>query len=94
MDKDIQRTQARIRKQRQRDKERDQTGEDVTLSNTNDVTQYHPILYALTDPIKRKKLESICESLGRHDVLDRVYYGCGAYSLSMDVVSDLLDTTA
>lgn len=56
-------------------------------------SQYHPIMYALTDPIKRKKLERICQSLKDHNVLDRVYYGCGVNSLSMDTVQDLLETT-
>lgn len=54
---------------------------------------YHPIMYALTDKVKREKLQKICASLRNHNVLDRVYYGCGTYSLNMDTVSELLEVT-
>ena len=59
------------------------------VSNLN----YHPVLYALTDPIKRKKLEKICESLGNRRLLDRVFYGAGKHSLDMGTVKDLLEVT-
>lgn len=56
-------------------------------------SSYPPILYALTDPIKRKKLEAICESLDNHKLLSKVYYGAGAYSVDMETVRDLLGAT-
>ena len=59
-------------------------GEIVTLG----VTAYHPIMYVLTDLGKRIKLEKICASLKAHNVLDKVYYGVGIHSLSMDVVGE------
>ena len=62
-------------------------------STTEGLTKYHPIMYAIVDPVKRVKLEKICQSLDNHRVLDKVYYGVGIHSLSMDVVGDLLDAT-
>ena len=56
-------------------------------------SQYPPILYALADPVKRKKLADICMSLKNHNKLSNVYYGCGKHSLSMDTVNELLDVT-
>ncbi len=58
-----------------------------------DVTQYHPILEAIIDPVKRKKLEAICMALKRRNLQSLVYYGCGAYSVSFDMVEEILDAT-
>lgn len=97
MDKVLQREQAKERMKRYR--ERNKVGENVTQSpdsvteSTDSVTQYHPILQALTDPVKRKKLQDICNALDRRGLQSKVYYGAGRYSLSMDVVEDLLETT-
>ena len=57
------------------------------------LTQYHPILYALTDPVKRKKLEAVCEALSRRNLQSKLYYGCGRYSIPFDIVEDLLEAT-
>ena len=87
---------AKERMQRYRNKKRNGATDSVTeqiKSVTPNVTAYHPIMYALTDSIKRKKLEAICKSLSNHNVLDKVYLGCGAYSLNMDTVSELLEVT-
>jgi len=54
------------------------------------VTRYRPILYALTDPNKRQKLERICESLARHNVLGEVWFGCGVDSTNMEEAAELL----
>lgn len=58
------------------------------------VTQYPSIMYALADPIKRRKLEKICQSLSDHNVLDKVYYGYpGLGGIRFDGVRDLLYAT-
>jgi len=55
--------------------------------------KYHPILDALVDTVKRKKLERVSEELKNHHVIEQVYYGCGANPIRMDVVSEMLDVT-
>jgi len=81
----------RLRVKRYRDNKKSVTPipENVTLN----VTQYHPILDYLTDPIKRDKLEKICESLGRRKLSNNVYFGCNRYSISFDIVEELLQAT-
>lgn len=55
---------------------------------------HHPILDDLVDPIRRKKLEVICDALNRRKGLDsKVFYGIGENGLPMDIVGDLLDAT-
>lgn len=58
------------------------TGEGIT---------YPPIIHALADPIKKKKLESICEHLDRRKLLSKVYYGAGEHSVDFEIVNDMLD---
>ena len=58
------------------------------------LTQYHPILDDLIDPIRRKKLEAISSALKRRNLGNRVYYGFSKNGLPMDVVGDLLDATS
>ena len=53
---------------------------------------YHPILRALMDPIKREKLERICESLGKRKLLTHVYYGM-RLPVDFETVSELLEAT-
>ena len=60
---------------------------------TQDVTQYPAILLALTDPIKRVKLEKIYQSLSDFKQAGDVYYGCGKGPVPFDVVGDLLEAT-
>lgn len=101
MDKALLKEQAKERMKRYR--QRNKAGENVTQSPdsvtesvdsvTQDVTQYHPILEALINPIKRKGLKKICEALGHRNLQPRLYYGCGDYSISFDTVEDLLDAT-
>ena len=89
------------RMKRYREKKRNvSVTENVTVSVTDkvksvtaDVTPYHPILYKLTDPKERKKLEAICEALSRRNLQSKLYYGCGKYSLPFDIVEDLLEAT-
>jgi len=47
----------------------------------------------LIDPVKRKKLERVCDELKNHKVIEQVYYGCGANPIRMDVVGEMLDVT-
>ena len=57
------------------------------------VTNYSHILNWLVDPIKREKLERICESLGKHNVLDQVFIGTG-YPVDLYTVNEWLEATA
>ena len=66
------------------------TKQGVTLEG---ITEYHPILEYLVDPIKRDKLERICHSLRQHNQLGEVYFGC-RQPLSFDVVEGLLQATS
>jgi len=61
--------------------------------NTQGLTRYHPLLYWLIDPEKRKKLICICEALSRRRLLDKVYLGCGGNSVPMDMVSQYIEAT-
>ncbi len=82
--------QARLRKQRQRDRERQNS---VTLEerDTASVTGHPAILDALVDPVKRKKLEAISQSLKDFNVSKEVRYGvCGP---TFDIVGELLEIT-
>jgi len=101
------REQTKLRVQRYRDKQRSVTnsGDNVTQSPesvtihhdnvTGDVTQYPAIVYALTDPVKRKKMEQVCQSLKTHKQVENVYYGYpGLSGVPFDVIGDLLDATA
>ena len=66
------------------------TEQGVTLEG---ITEYHPILEYLIDPIKRDKLERICHSLRQHNQLGEVYFGC-RQPLSFDIVEGLLQATS
>ena len=73
--------------------ERD-NGEGLTRGvNKEGLTQYHPILEYLVDPIKRDKQERICHSLRQHNQLGEVYFGC-RQPLSFDIVEGLLQATS
>ena len=55
---------------------------------------YPPILHALIDPIKRKKLEAIYQSLRRHNKADKVFYGFpGLGGVPFNIVGDYLEVT-
>ena len=51
-----------------------------------------PILDALVDPIKRDKLERICQSLKNFNQLSEVRYG--VQGPTFDIVSEMLDATS
>jgi len=55
--------------------------------------KYHPLIYALTDPIKRAKLQSVCDELGKRHLLDRLYYGIGKNSIDFSIVNQMLEAT-
>ena len=57
------------------------------------ITKYPAILYALTDPIKRRKLEKIYRSLKEHNVEKLVYYGYPDRGIPFDAVGELLEIT-
>jgi len=58
------------------------------------ITKYPAIVYALTDPEKRKKLEKITQSLKIHKQAENVYYGYpNMGGVPFDVVGDLLEAT-
>ena len=49
-----------------------------------------PIIEAIARPKERGELRSICESLGKHRVLDKVYFGCGNDPVRMDEVAEFI----
>ena len=53
-------------------------------------SSYRPIIEAIANEGERAKLKAICDSLKRHNVLDRVYYGCGRDPMLMSEVAELL----
>lgn len=64
-------------------------------ANKSIIRQEPGILNALVDPIKRKKLEKITQSLKAHKVDSLVYYGFPKLGgVPFDVVGDLLEATA
>ena len=54
---------------------------------------YHPILFTLTDPKKKRGLQFIVNWLERRKLLDTTYYGCGQRALPFKEVKDLLEAT-
>ena len=64
-----------------------------TAGNTKGNTEYPAIMYALTDPIKRLKLEKIYQSLKDHGVEKLVVYGYPPQGIPFDRVGDLLEAT-
>ena len=86
-----------MREYRERKKgitERDNEMVGITdIGITQGITQYHPILDDLVDPIRRKKLEAVCLALKRRNLQGKVFYGVGKNGLPMNVVGDLLDAT-
>ena len=57
---------------------------------TDKYQNVRPIIKALADPVKRKKLQAIYQSLKDHRVLGNVYYGCKD-PVPMEEVGKLLD---
>lgn len=96
-EKQLEATRLRVQRYRERQKSVTQSPESVTESVdsvTQDVTQYPAIIYALTDPVKRKKLEKITQSLKIHKQDMNVYYGYpNMGGVPFDVVGDLLEAT-
>ncbi len=96
MDKKEQ-TRLRVERYRERKSVTDnvtQSPDSVTNEQDNvtpDVTQYPAIMYALTDPGKRTKLEKVYQSLKDHKVKTLVRYGC--YGPTFDVCGELLEIT-
>ena len=80
--------QTKLRVQRYRDKQKSVTS--VTQSPEN-VTQYPAIVYALTDPVKREKLEKIHQSLKDFNVFKEVRYG--VYGPTFDAIGEMLEIT-
>jgi len=58
---------------------------------TDKYQNVRPIIKALADPVKRKKIEAIYQSLKAHNVLSNTYYGCGTDSTPFEEVGKLLD---
>ena len=91
---DRQREQARLRKQRQRDRESVTSGsvtpDSVTPGSVtpDSVTQYPAIILALSDIKKRAKLRAICQQLHNKGLLKEVRYG--VRGPTMDIVAELL----
>ena len=47
------------------------------MTQASSVEDYPEILRAITDPVRRKKLERIRDGLKDADLLGKVYYGVG-----------------
>ena len=62
-------------------------------SNTEGLTEYHPIMGYLVDPVKREKLGRIIVKLKEHHQLENVYFGCGRNCMPMDVVAGYYEAT-
>lgn len=82
------------RMRRYREKKRNITVTKETVTGES-VTQYRPIIIALSDPVKRVKLRAICESLsgrgtGKTNRLNEVYYGIGVDPTSFAEIDELL----
>lgn len=60
---------------------------------TEGITKYPAIVYALIDPIKRDKMQKICDSLESRGLLDAVHYGTRDF-IPMSKVKELLGVTA
>ena len=67
------------------------TPEVPKMSTPDKYQNVRPIIKALADPVKRKKLEAIYESLKAHNVLRNTYFGCGTDSTPFEEVGKLLD---
>ncbi len=89
--------QTRLRVERYRERKSvTESPDSVTVSPDNvtqDVTHYPAILLALTDPIKRRKLEKISQSLKNHNVDKIVYYGYPDKGVPFDMVGEMLEVT-
>ena len=88
--------QTRLRVERYRNKKKSVTSGSVTTPSVTlkSITgeALHPIMEALIDPVKRKKLEAITQSLKAHHVSELVSYGC-RNPIPFDVVGELLEAT-
>jgi len=72
-----------------------QKGSQIEGSQVKGSQEYPAILYALTDPVQRQKLEKVCQSLKVHKQAENVYYGYpGLSGVPLDVVGDLLEATS
>ena len=81
--------QDRVRAKRYRDKKRDDFSVTLDSVTAQSVTEYPPVIYALTDSVRRGKLEAIVQSLRNHKQADNVFYGVSG--LTMETVGELLD---
>lgn len=96
---------AKERMQRYRERKRNESVTEGTESVTaegqkalqgltaQEITEFHPILYALVDPVKRRKLELVCDALSKRNLQSQLFYGCGRHSISFDIVEELLEAT-
>ena len=86
------RTEA-VRRHRDKALQEGITGEGITQGITGQtVTQYPAIIRAITDPVNRKKLEKIHQSLKEHKVLGAVRYGCSGPTF--ELIGDMLEATS
>ena len=79
--------QTRLRVQRYRERKNSVT------EMPDNVTQYPAIIYALADPIKRRKLEKVYQSLRDFKQEKNVYYGLPCNGISFDIIGEMLEVT-
>ena len=58
------------------------------------LTEYHPIMKWLIDPVLRSKLEAIVKSVKGHNQVRNAYLGVGKNPLPLDVVDEMLEVTS
>ena len=97
MDTEQKRAATRARVKRYRDKQKSvtqptecnaQTIKDVTP----DVTPYNPLMTHLVDPIKRRKLQAICDAFDGSPYSKKITFGY--HGANLDEVSQMLNLTA
>ena len=65
----------------------------IAMRKRRGITQYPAILKALVDPIKRRKLEKIYQSLRDFKQEKNVYLGYPDKGVPFDLIGELLEAT-
>ena len=96
-DKEAQKVAARERVRRYRDKQKSVTqptecNAQTTKDVTPNVTPYNPLMTHLTDPIKRRKLQAICDAFANSPYGKKITFGY--HGANLDEVRQMLDLTA
>lgn len=96
-DKEKQKEAARERVRRYRDKRKGVTqptgcNAQTTKDVTPDVTPYNALMTHLVDPLKRRKLQAICDAFDNSPCGKKITFGY--HGANLDEVRQMLDLTA